>query len=63
MKRIKELWDELGEDRLPMKGIAAAVTVLTMIQLFVLDVPTELDALTVLLNGLLILLAIDDEED
>ena len=62
MKKLKELWDSLGEDRLPMKAIAFWATILTAIQLFVLDVPGELEAVMVLLNGILILLALDDED-
>lgn len=61
MKYLKRLWRELGENDLPMKPITAVVTVLTAINLLVLDIPTELQALMVTLNAVMILIAIGED--
>lgn len=61
MKYLKKFWSWLGENELPIKPMTIAVTIITIINLFVLDIPRELQALMILINGLMVLLALKDD--
>lgn len=61
MKYLKKLWDMLGENDLPIKPMTTAITIITAINLLILDIPRELQALMVLINGLMVLLALEDD--
>ena len=60
MKHLKKLWDMLGENDLPIKPITTAITIITAINLLILDIPRELQALMILINGLMVLLALEE---
>ena len=60
MKLFKKLWEMLGENNLPIKPMTIAVTIITIINLFILDIPRELQALMVLINGLMVLIALEE---
>lgn len=61
MKFLKKLWDMLGENDLPIKPMTTAVTIIMIINLFILDILRELQALMILINGLMVLLALEDD--
>ena len=60
MKYLKKLWDMLGENDLPIKPMTIAITIITAINLLILDIPVELQALMVLINGIMVLLALEE---
>lgn len=60
MKYLKELWRELGENKLPMKPITGLVTVMTAVNLLILDIPSELQAIMVACNAAMIILALEE---
>jgi len=61
MKYLKKFWSWLGENNLPIKPMTIAITIITAINLLILDIPRELQALMVLINGLMVLLALEDD--
>lgn len=61
MKYLKKFWSWLGENNLPIKPMTIAVTIITIINLLILDIPRELQALMVLINGIMVLLALEDD--
>lgn len=61
MKYLKKLWEALGENNLPIKPMTIAITIITAINLLILDIPRELQALMVLINGIMVLLALEDD--
>lgn len=61
MKYLKKFWAWLGENNLPIKPMTIAITIITAINLLILDIPRELQALMILINGLMVLLALEDE--
>ena len=61
MKYLKKFWSWLGENNLPIKPMTIAITIITAINLLILDIPRELQALMVLINGIMVLLALEDE--
>lgn len=60
MKHLKKLWDKLGENDLPIVPMTVAITIITAINLLILDIPRELQALMVMINGLMVLLALEE---
>lgn len=60
MKYLKKLWDMLGENNLPIKPMTIAITIITAINLLILDIPRELQALMILINGIMVLLALEE---
>lgn len=60
MKYLKKFWSWLGENNLPIKPMTIAVTIITIINLFILDIPRSLQALMILINGLMVLLALEE---
>ena len=60
MKFLKKLWDLLGENDLPIVPMTIAMTLITIINLFILDIPRELQALMILINGLMVLIALEE---
>lgn len=61
MKYLKKFWSWLGENNLPIKPMTIAITIITAINLLILDIPRELQALMVLINGLMVLLALEGD--
>ena len=60
MKYLKKLWELLGENDLPIKPMTIAITIITAINLLILDIPVELQALMILINGIMVLLALEE---
>ena len=60
MKYLKKFWAWLGENNLPIMPMTLAITILTVIQLFILDIPPALQALMILINGLMVLIALEE---
>ena len=60
MKHLKKLWDKLGENDLPIVPMTVAITIITAINLLILDIPKELQALMVTINGIMVLLALEE---
>ena len=60
MKHLKKLWDKLGENDLPIVPMTVAITIITAINLLILDIPRELQALMVMINGIMVLLALEE---
>ena len=61
MKYLKKFWSWLGENNLQIKPMTIAITIITAINLLILDIPRELQALMVLINGIMVLLALEDD--
>lgn len=60
MKYLKKFWSWLGENDLPIKPMTIAITIITAINLLILDIPKELQALMILINGIMVLLALEE---
>lgn len=61
MRLLKKFWEKLGDEKFTMTAITIGCTLLTIINLLVLDVCGELRLIMCTLNAVMILLTLAEE--